>query len=104
MDEGVLWYLTGANAGRSRKITSTSSVTATVIVPFAANAVGDTYCYAAHNLGLQFVTFTTDLFSVRTDLANSSGAAMGIWDLELNGTTDSFIQLTYGDSVWTYTT
>ncbi|MFN3077998.1 MAG: hypothetical protein ABT940_14225, partial [Alphaproteobacteria bacterium] len=53
MDEGILWYTSGANVGKSRKITSTSSVTATVLVPFAANAVGDTDCYACLNIGLQ---------------------------------------------------
>src|SRR3990172_11955243 len=33
MDQGTVWYTSGANIGRSRKITSTSTVTATVIVP-----------------------------------------------------------------------
>lgn len=104
MDEGILWYTSGANVGKSRKITSTSSVTATVIVPFAANAVGDTYLYAGVNIGLQGVTLTTDLAKVRTDIAIATGAALTCLDLELNGATDSFILLTYGDPVWTYTT
>ena len=104
LDEGIIWYTSGANIGKSRKITGVSSVTATVVVPFAANAAGDTYCYAGPNLGLQFVTFTTALTAVRADAVNSSGAAMGVWDLELNGTTDSYVLLTYGDSAWTYTT
>ena len=104
MDQGLLWYLTGANAGRSRTITSTSSVTATVIVPFAANAVGDTYCYTGVNLCHQGVTTTTDLKSIRADIANSTGAALSVWDVELNGTTNSYVQLTYGDSIWTQTT
>ena len=100
MDEGILWYTSGANVGKSRKITSTSSVTATVIVPFAANAVGDTYCYAGVNLGLQGVTLTTDLKNVRTDIAVSTGATLTCIGLELNGRTDSYIQLVIGDSVF----
>ena len=100
MDEGILWYTSGANVGKSRKITSTSSVTATVIVPFAANAVGDTYCYAGVNLGLQGVTLTTDLKNVRTDIAVSTGATLTCIGLELNGTRDSYIQLVIGDSVF----
>lgn len=105
MDEGILWYLSGANAGRSRKITSVSSVTATVIVPFAANAVGDTYCYAGFNLGLQeAVTLTTDLLKARTDLAGSSALDVVVWDMELNGTTNSYVSVLQSDSVWTQVT
>lgn len=100
MDEGIIWYTSGANVGKSRKITSTSSVTATVIVPFAANAVGDTFCYAGVNLGLQGVTLTTDLKNVRTDIAVSTGATLTCIGLELNGRTDSYIQLVIGDSVY----
>lgn len=100
MDEGILWYTSGANVGKSRKITSTSSVTATVIVPFAANAVGDTFCYAGVNLGLQGVTLTTDLKNVRTDIAVSTGATLTCVGLELNGRTDSYIQLMIADHVF----
>ena len=103
MDEGILWYLTGANAGKSRKITSTSSVTATVIVPFAANAIGDTYIYAGANLGLGVAcTMTTDLTKVRTDAAGSGGSG-SVWDLELNGINDSFIQLAQPANAWIQT-
>ena len=100
MDEGILWYTSGSNVGKSRKITSTSSVTATVLVPFAANAVGDTYCYAGVNIGLQGVTLTTDLKNVRADIAVSTGATFSILDLELNGANDSFIHLTLGGNAW----
>ena len=105
MDEGILWYVTGANVGKSRKITSTSSVTATVIVPFAANAVGDTYAYAGVNLGLQAATtFTTDLLKVRTDAAGSSAANSTVFELELNGSGNSYVQLVQSDNVWTQAT
>lgn len=103
-DEGMSWYISGSNVGKSRKITSTAATVLTHLVPYAANNVGDTFGSAGVNIGLQFVTFTTDLTKVRTDAVNTSGAAMGVLDLELNGTGDSFVHLTYGDSVWTYTT
>ena len=103
-DEGTVWYISGSNVGKSRKITSTAATVLTVIVPFAANAIGDTFGSCGAGIGLQFVTFTTDLQKVRTDAVNSSGAAMGVLDFELNGSGDSFIHMTYGDSVWTYTT
>jgi hypothetical protein len=103
-DEGMSWYISGANVGRSRKVTSTAATVLTHLVPYAANAVGDTFGSAGSNIGLQFVTLTTDLLKVRTDAVNTSGAALGILDFELNGIGDSYIHLTYGDSVWTYTT
>jgi hypothetical protein len=105
MDEGIVWYTSGANVGKSRKITSTgATVTGTVIVPFAANAVGDTLCYAGVNIGLTGVTLTTDLKDVRADIAVSTGAALTCVDLELNGTTDSFIHLIISDNVWATST
>lgn len=104
MDEGILWYLSGANVGKSRKITSVSSVTATVIVPFAANAVGDTYCYAGLNVGLTGVTLTTNLQNVRTDIAVSTGGSATIIDMELAGTGDSFVHLVLADNVFNMAT
>lgn len=101
MDEGIVWYTSGANVGKSRKITSTgATVTGTVIVPFAANAVGDTFCYAGVNIGLTGVTLTTDLTKVRADIAVSTGASLTCLDLELNGTGDSYALFTLGDCVW----
>jgi len=104
MDEGLLWYTSGANVGKSRKITSTSSVTATVLVPFAANAVGDTFLYAGLNVGLQGCTLTTDLKSVRADIAVSTGATLSQLDFELNGAGNSYVHLTIGDPVWSQVT
>jgi hypothetical protein len=105
MDEGILWFTSGGNLNESRKITSTSSVTATVLVPFPrTSAVGDTYCYAGLNVGLTGVTLTTDLKSVRTDIAIATGASATILDFDLAGTTDSFVYLVLGDQVWTNAT
>lgn len=103
-DEGTVWYTTGANVGKSRKITSTAATVLTVIVPFAANAVGDTFLSSGAGIGLRFVTTTTNLQNIRTDAINTSGAALAVLDLELGGTGDSFIHLTYQDCVWNYTT
>jgi hypothetical protein len=101
MDEGIVWYTSGANVGRSRKITSTgATVTGTVIVPFAANAVGDTFCVAGVNIGLQGVTLTTDLKNVRADIAVATGATFSVLDLELNGANDSYVHLTLGGNTW----
>jgi hypothetical protein len=66
----------------------------------AANAVGDTFCYAGLNIGLQGCTLTTDLKNVRTDIAVSTGATFSIIDFELNGANDSFIHLTMGGNAW----
>ncbi len=105
LDEGILWYITGANVGQSRKITSTSSVTATFLVPFAANAVGDTYTYSGMNLGLQeAVTLSTDLTKALTGTAGSSALDVAVWDLELNGTTNSFVSVIQSDSTWVQVT
>lgn len=101
MDEGIVWYTSGANVGKSRKITSTgATVTGTVIVPFAANAVGDTFCYAGVNIGLQGVTLNTALTKVRADIAVSTGAGFSILDMELNGANDSFVHMTLGGNGW----
>jgi hypothetical protein len=105
MDEGIVWYTSGANVGKSRKITSTgATVTGTVIVPFAANAVGDTFCYAGINIGLTGATLTTDLKNVRADIAVSTGASISCLDLELNGANDSYAHFVLGDSVWSNAT
>lgn len=105
MDEGLLWFTSGANLGESRKITSTSSVTATVTVPFPrASAVGDTFLYAGINLGLTGVTLTTDLKNVRADIAVSTGASATVFDVDLGGSTDSYVYLVLGDQVWTNAT
>lgn len=101
MDEGILWFTSGANNGLSRKITSTSSVTATVIVPFPyTSAVGDTYCYAGLNVGLTGVTLTTDLQNVRADIAIATGGAASILELYLDTATNSFVEISPMDHVF----
>jgi hypothetical protein len=101
MDEGLIWFTSGSNVGKSRKITSTSSVTATVIVPFPyASAVGDKFLYAGVNIGLRGVTLTTDLKNVRADIAVSTGAAAATIDVELGAAGDSWVHLVLTNMVW----
>ncbi|MEQ1844125.1 MAG: hypothetical protein ABL983_00940 [Nitrospira sp.] len=101
MDEGLIWFTSGGNLSESRKITSTSSVTATVLVPFPrTSAVGDTYLYAGLNIGLTGVTLTTDLKNVRADIAVSTGASLTPIEFDLAGANDSYVYLMLGDCVW----
>lgn len=100
MDEGLIWFTSGANMGLSRKITSTSTVTATVIVPFPrTSAVGDTFLYAGLNVGLTGLTLTTDLQNVRADIAINTGAELTAIEFDLAGSTDSYIYMTPATSV-----
>jgi hypothetical protein len=68
----------------------------TVLVPFAANAVGDTFLATPSNVGLQTGTLSTDLLNIRADLA-PTGAALAIVDLELNGATSSYMHFVLTD-------
>ena len=97
MDEGTVWYASGSNGGASRKITSTTTtLTVTVIMPFAANRVGDRYHTVDYTPGTSGVTFSTDLTNVRGDIA-ATGATMRCVDLELKGAGDSYLFLVNTD-------
>lgn len=101
MDEGMIWFTSGANVGQSRKITGTSSVTATVVVPFKyASVVGDKYCYAGLQIGKRGVTTTTDLKSIRADIAVGSTASAAPIDFELGPANDSWVHLKLTNMVW----
>ena len=102
-DEGLVWYTAGGNASASRKITSTATTALTVIVPFAANAVGDTFLATPSNIGLQTGTLSTDLLNFRADLA-PTGAALSIVDFELNGATSSYVHFVSTDHTFAIVT
>jgi hypothetical protein len=104
MDQGTVWYTSGANIGKSRKIGSTSSVTATVIVPFAGNAVGDTFLYAGISPGYQGVTLTTSVQNARADIAVATGVNITTVKMECNGSTDSYVNVCMTDHVFQQTT
>jgi hypothetical protein len=95
MDEGTVWYNSGANGGASRKITSTTTtLTVTVIVPFAANRVGDNFMTIDYAQGqVTGVTMSTNLQNVRGEIAATGTTNAATVDLELNGTTDSYLHL-----------
>ena len=97
-DEGTAWYISGANAGKSRKITSVSSATVTVVMPFAANAIGDNFLSIAQTPGSLGVTMGTNLLNVRADnIALGSDCQAVTIDYELNGVGDSYVHLTAQD-------
>ncbi len=101
LDEGYIWYTTGANAGKSRRITSVSTVTATVIMPFAANAVGDKFLAINATPTATGFTLSTDLKNVlqsNTALTGTTGVCV---DIETNGAGDSYLQLVQQDHAFT---
>ncbi len=98
MDEGTVWYSSGSNGSASRKITSTTTtLTVTVVMPFAANAVGNKYHTIDYSPGeTGGVTMSTDLTAVRGDIA-ATGAESACVDLELRAGSDSYIHLVATD-------
>lgn len=93
MDEGTVWYASGSNGGASRKITSvTTALTVTVVVPFAANAVGNRYHTIDYTPGTAGVTMGTNLLNVRGDIAATGAEAICV-DTELRGAGDSYLHL-----------
>ncbi len=105
MDEGTVWYNSGANGGASRKITSTTTtLTVTVVMPFAANKVGDNYITIPYTVGTgpgAIVTLSTNLQNVRAELA-VTGATAAVVDYELNGVSDSYLHLIQTDHLFSY--
>lgn len=101
MDEGTIWYHSGANGGASRKITSvTTPLTTTVVMPFAANAVGDTYSMVDYFPGTTVdVTTSTNLQNVRGDIAATGGECVCV-DLRLNGADNSYIHILLHDHIF----
>ena len=109
-DGGTIWYYTGINAGRWRKITGTSSNVATVTVAFDNDdAVGDTVLYAnatapADTEALT-AQFTTNLYQVDSQTAVGSDAAVTYVELELydiggDGRTKSSVYFQSADHVF----
>jgi len=90
-DEGVTWGLTGANAGRVRKVTSVSSTAGTVTIPFdVATAVGDTFLRAPY-WPMQTVTIQLSTLLTQADasIAVGTGAPFRVTELRLADSTDA---------------
>lgn len=102
MDEGMIWCTSGANVGQSRKITSTSTTAATVIMPFLSDiAVGDKFIAIPYFQGQAFKTqLTSNLKNADASIAVGTGAELAVFDLELNGAGDSYVLCTLADHVF----
>ena len=107
MDEGVIWGLTGANAGVYRKVTGTADGTTTVILAFPRDdAAGDTYAlapiYPTRSITAQFTTNCTE---VDASAAISGDATVVVTEMILNdaanrGTTESYALIQFCDSLF----
>ena len=97
-DEGSVWGYEGANAGKLRKITSTSSTSATVIVAFPYDtAVGDTFLRAPYTpTQTETLQLTTNCTQADASIAVGTG---GTWhiveilnrDISMEGRTNSYV-------------
>lgn len=96
-DEGMVWYTSGGNANASRVVTSVAATVVTVVMPFAANAVGDAFLVTPLQVAFtEQLTLSTNLQNVRGDLA-PTGAAFATVDHELNGASNSYIHIMSAD-------
>ena len=108
MDEGTLFGYSGTNIGVSRKITSTSTTTATMIVSLPRDAVaGDTFLIAPYN-PLQGITLqlTTLLTQADASIAVGTGAAFKTIELEFRdasaeGRSNSYVYAMLANHVMT---
>ena len=100
LDGGTIWYTAGPNIGASRIIESVAAATATVLVPFRANAVGDVFL--VHNMrpGLVGSTMGTNLVNVLQNNTAITGTTGVMVDNELLGTTNSYLHLLQSDSAF----
>ena len=105
MDDGMVWYTAGTNAGQSRVITSSAATAVTVVMPFLYDdAVGDTFIVIPFNPGMFGATLSTNLLNVRQDAALGSDAAFAHVDVELNGRSDSYLHGMIADHMFSGTT
>lgn len=103
-DEGTVWGYDGANAGKARKITSTSSTAATVTVAFPLDTVvGDNFLRCPYNPGqTTTIQLTTALTQADASIAVGTGAPFRVVELVLNdiggnGRTSSYVLAVLGD-------
>ena len=101
-DNGTIWGLSGANKGRVRKIDEISGAHASVLVPFEAIAVGDTFLVSSlHQFGLAAEVELTDLFTQVLNTGAVSGhVEVSTLRLITEGRNDSFALLVWRDMVF----
>lgn len=108
MVSGTVWCTVGANVGHSRIITTHSASTSfTVIVPFPRTiAVNDEFLFcpysrlggAAGRDGAGNVQTTgTDFLDADASIASGTGAVVAVYELELNGNSDSYVYFVLQD-------
>jgi len=97
-DETYMYCLTGANAGSRRKVTSTSTTTATFIVAWRYDvAAGDTFMtLGATPTQTTTLTLNTSLTQIRGDLA-PTGAAFNVVEAIAHDRTSSYLNIMFGD-------
>lgn len=100
-DEGLVFFTSGVNQGQHRKVTATSGSEATITVAFDRDhGIGDTYFrmpwWFLDATGNNIQT-TTNLVQADTLIAVGTGGAAKVTEMELNGTTDSYVLFTLDD-------
>lgn len=102
--DGVAWGYSGANSGQFRKVTTVGATSGTVVVPFDnAIAVGDVFLRAPYfPCSTATVQLTTNLYEADASIAEGTGAAFAVVDLELRdsnreGTTRSKVYFVSND-------
>lgn len=111
MDSGTIWCIGGANVGQSRVITTHTSTTSFTVTTAFNNdiAVGDTFLYVPWSLvgsgaagvdGVSKVGPTTLLYQADASVASGTGGAVAVFDLELNGATNSYVYFQLADHIF----
>lgn len=102
MDNGVVWFTSGANVGSYRKITATAATTETVGVAWSTTpSSGDLFIDAPYWPGNDGeVQLSTLLTQADASIATGTGAELVPFDFELNGSTDSYLHTIPGDHVF----
>jgi len=91
--DGIVYFLTGANADTYRKITGTAANDATVITAFSNDiAVGDTFTVVPFTPGEnQFVQLTSDFSEIDASVAvDTDNNNFRVVDLQLDGVANSY--------------
>lgn len=107
MNEGVVWGYTGANAGKARRIITTSANVANVTVAFPYDiAIGDKFLFTALSPTRTILAqFTTDMTMLDVSATLSGDATvitveMILGDQSGSGTTESYGFIQFADSLF----
>ena len=101
-DEGSIFFTSGVNQGQLRKVTATpGSNEATIATAFDNDhGVGDTFMrmpWWTLDATSDALQTTTNLYQADATIAVGTGGDVKIIDMEMNGTTDSFVIFTLDD-------